>query len=533
MTDYPANVQKTTEEPISVEELIQRFRSTHGTHRYAETASLRPALDLLKETNDERATQIIYDIRLFDLMTQHDFPERFAPMMSGTQKDGLPWSYPNLDEDFPESALVYYADRIRETDNPFHRAVYADFLFSRGRLNSKDRSACCKVAALNYLEAARTYLAEGEDHAAINGYLRAMDLALTFNRLDLIKASVEATVEAIKHLVATGRPRWTLEMLTFLAPRSAKLSPYFDTAIISQSIAEAIRFYRENEQDAWHIERSFLGVSAEFHKAQKDGSGFAACRLRIAETFVEEADWKRTHYPNGDMVAAHFYDEAIQALSGIEGTRERVEALKVQMMDCNREAKKHYTTFSHEIKFAPDEVERLQQHVDWYGKLTVAQAMAHASINPNILPTWERAEELADQVLRDSIIHQLFSTQVMDGDLKVKTVSEDKDRREYQIVSVHREAMPIGVEELLRDSGFIGETHIHLIVHGVRAYLADEHISALHVLVFQVEGVLRDLLTATGRATFSQETQGEYRHYTLATLLRAGFKTCRRDVMLK
>ena len=79
--------------------------------------------------------------------------------------------------------------------------------------------------------------------------------------------------------------------------------------------------------------------------------------------------------------------------------------------------------------------------------------------------------------------------------------------------------MPNGVEELLRASGFIGETHVHLIVHGVRAYLADDHVSALHVLVFQVEGVLRDLLTATGRATFSQEAQGEYRHYTLATLL--------------
>ena len=168
--------------------------------------------------------------------------------------------------------------------------------------------------------------------------------------------------------------------------------------------------------------------------------------------------------------------------------------------------------------------------------------MAHASINPNILPTWERAEELADQVLKDSIMHQLFSTQVMDGDLKVKTVSEDNERRQYQIVtsllsnlrftsqlllspimrkiaSVHVDAVLIGVEELLRDSGFIGETHIHLIAHGVRAYLADDHISALHVLVFQVEGVLRDLLTATGRATFSQEKQVEYRHCTLATLL--------------
>ena len=435
MTNYPANVQKTTEEPISVEELVRCFRSTHGTHRYAETATLSPALDLLKETNDERATLMIYDVRLFDLTMQHDSAERFAPMWSRMQKDGSLWTYPNLDDDFPEAALSYYANRIRETENPFHRAVYADFLFTHGKLNSEDRSACCEVAALDYLEVARTYLAEGEDHAAIDGFLRAMDLALTFNRPDLIKVSVGATADAIKHLVATGRPRWTLELLTFLAPRSAKLSPYFDTGIVSQSVAEAIRFYRENEQDAWHIERCFLGVSAEFHKAQKDGSGFATCRLRIAETFAEEADWKRTHYPNGDMVAAHFYDEAIQALSGIEGTRERVEALKVQMMDCNREAKKHYTTFSHEITFAPDEVERLQQHVDWYGKLPVAQAMAHASINPNILPTWKRAEELADQVLRGSVFHQFCSTQVMDGDLKVKTVSEDKERRQYQIVT--------------------------------------------------------------------------------------------------
>ena len=150
---------------------------------------------------------------------------------------------------------------------------------------------------------------------------------------------------------------------------------------------------------------------------------------------------------------------------------------------------------------------------------------------------------MADQVLKDSIIHQLFSTQVMVGDLKVRTVSEDAERRQYQVISsflsnlhfssqlllspimskiasVHGEAVADGAEELLRDSGYIEETHIRLIVHGVRAYLAGDYVSALHVLVFQVEGVLRDLLAATGRATFSQEAQGEYRHYTLATILK-------------
>ena len=273
-------------EAVSAEELVRRFRSTHGIHGYAETASLRPAFDLLKETDEALAAQVLYDIRLFDLMTQHDSPERFAPMMSGTQRDGSPWSYPDLASDFPDAALAYYADRFREEDNPFHRAVYADFLFCHGKLGAKDRSACCEVAVRNYLEAARTYMAEGEDHAAIDGFLRAMDLALTFNRSDLIRPSVEATVEAVEHLMSTDRPRWTLELLTFLAPRSAKLASYFNVAMILQTVDEATHFYRENEQDSWHIERQFLGVSTEFNKAQKDAAGLAQSPPRLVRAFV-------------------------------------------------------------------------------------------------------------------------------------------------------------------------------------------------------------------------------------------------------
>ena len=63
-------------------------------------------------------------------------------------------------------------------------------------------------------------------------------------------------------------------------------------------------------------------------RTQETDSSRKASRLRIAETYVSEANWKHPDYPNGDMIAVHFYDEAIQAFSGIEGTGKRVNVLK-------------------------------------------------------------------------------------------------------------------------------------------------------------------------------------------------------------
>ncbi len=60
-----------------------------------------------------------------------------------------------------------------------------------------------------------------------------------------------------------------------------------------------------------------------------------------------------------------------------------------------------------------------------------------------------------------------------------------------------------GIETCLHESGLFSEKRIALIKNGVASYLRGDYITAVHVLVFQVEGVLRDLVGALGLPTFT------------------------------
>ena len=61
----------------------------------------------------------------------------------------------------------------------------------------------------------------------------------------------------------------------------------------------------------------------------------------------------------------------------------------------------------------------------------------------------------------------------------------------------------MGIETCLHESSLFSEKRIIIIKNGFEAYLRGDYIAAVHVLVFQVEGVLRDLLGALCLPTFT------------------------------
>jgi len=72
--------------------------------------------------------------------------------------------------------------------------------------------------------------------------------------------------------------------------------------------------------------------------------------------------------------------------------------------------------------------------------------------------------------------------------------------------------------QYLSSSGIINNERIEIIKYGLRAYKDKEYVASIHILVFQIEGILRDLLGKMGLPTFSYRSN-EMRERMLSDIL--------------
>ena len=72
--------------------------------------------------------------------------------------------------------------------------------------------------------------------------------------------------------------------------------------------------------------------------------------------------------------------------------------------------------------------------------------------------------------------------------------------------------------QYLSSSRIIGDERIEIIKHGLRAFKGKEYLASIHILVFQIEGVLRDLLGKLDLPTFSYRNN-EMRERMLSDIL--------------
>ena len=130
--------------------------------------------------------------------------------------------------------------------------------------------------------------------------------------------------------------------------------------------------------DDKHMERPFLEVAADTYDKLGDAAQAKAMRLRAAESYVEEAEWKRTNYPNGDGVAASFYEQAMKAYMALGDQQKRVEELKVKVRECNKAAQSEYTRFSQPVEIPREPIDR---HLALYADADLLPALRTIGID--------------------------------------------------------------------------------------------------------------------------------------------------------
>ena len=217
---------------------------------------------------------------------------------------------------------------------------------------------------------------------------------------------------------------------------------------------------------------------------------------------------------------------------------EKVTELKTKIQEANEAAlKTEYKTISTEVMIPR---QKINEYLKMYEGLETTVVFQIISIDESLIPSYKMSKEEAIEQATKFVMQHIFPVAIMKGSICVKHISEEDDKLEYstirnfqmnyrittnmllsEIFALLEKEHPQYVESLshyLSSSGIIDDKRIEIIKHGLRAFEEKEYLASIHILVFQIEGILRELLGKLGLPTFSYRNN-EMRERMLSDIL--------------
>jgi len=511
-----------------INDLIRQFElSTASAFSYADTRPLYRIHNAKAMSEASRAAEIKFDILLFDLKPSLDADGRFKPLWGPS--DGAPGVYPDITRDFPDEALTYYAGRLADPSvNVAHRAYYADFLFESNRWRKTPRLRLVHDAIESYLKVSEEAEHTAEWDAAIDSTCRALALSARTNQRALLSQSVGRCADVIRNLENLQermRFRRIYRVVRSLLDSWTKVRTLTDGKELAQIIDRAETVLGADKVEMFAMQRSFLDLRVDLARQEGDHGTAGDYRRRHAETFVAEAEYKATHYgAAGNAAAAIAYEHALQAYVQLGNQPHIVERLKTKLRE------HHYLASQqqHARIIVPIELdqESAKSWVAAYAKMAIEDAFAQLTHDPILTPKYETERQRAAERMKDmGGLEDLFSTEVVNEDsiLKHVTTNEEKlDLYTVQNMVFHTQLSAIeflgpildmlrrqhpefleGFLRLLRKSVVFSTERVAFVHAALNAYLNLDFVSAVTLMVFQIEGALRDLLGLLGQETFT------------------------------
>lgn len=430
----------------------------------------------------------------------------FGPAMSGTTEDGKPWGWPDLtelNEDDWDVIRSTVADSVPEV-----AARCADLVWE-----DKHEFPMAVAAFENYLASADLYFERDWVSELTDALGRAGALAGYARRDDWAEQVVAKTWVLIERAEADGNTRAAKHILDVLLEGKGKLAEHVDfDAVLKRSMALYEAAVAEGE-DLYIQQRYLEQAHAAAKTAGNEGAEAATARALVECLKKQAAEREAT---GSAMVAASFIEEALTWCEAARIGAGETDVLRVELQRLYAASGDEAQTFSHQGEVPREEVDKL---IDPYRGHSSADILGFLTQDPRLLMSEAKAFAEGQQRLSESLT-SIFSMNIFHGDFKVRQLNTDEEKLEHaalQAASLTHQIMalmvlgpvfdlleeqdsnwPEAVHDFFADAPWLKPWRLTLMDVAIERMRAEDYVSALHILVFWVEGCLRDLLAAGG-----------------------------------
>jgi len=462
---------------------------------------------LFEAGNSGVAQEARWDVLLFGLFPRrHDlYPQRYLGPMA-TFSDGAMAPDPRA---FPPEAVEYFRRRADSVRNPVLRARYADFLW-----DETGEHQFARQAATAHVECVQVYLSGEQAHHGMESLRRALELSAALSDKELLGRTREYVVQTVERMVAVrGQVElaWGLEGIHALL-QSRRWRDRKMLARLVEAARQGTQFCRETE--GLHLERSFLEAEAALLSRLGDAEGAQHARAERAASFEREGDSQS----DSGLIAAHCYQQAAQAYSDIGMAPSHLNRLKLKIDDAYGRAGAEMGTIQWEVTIDFGEFDKSLEGLKQVACPGCVMALA---ADESLIPDWEESKRLSKEIGQKHPLQQIIPRDTLRGRRRVARASTDDELREeaalrqYSIDLGLRQAYLSRAFTILRRDAHLSEDNItavlsecplvgdrlDILARGVERYFAGDWISCIHVLVPQIEQILRNLLQALGLPT--------------------------------
>ncbi|MFZ1496681.1 MAG: DUF4209 domain-containing protein [Saprospiraceae bacterium] len=429
-----------------------------------------------------------------------------------------------------DSKVEYIKKRIETTKSLILKAKYCDIIYE---LN-KQECEIGKSAVHSYIEVSEIYFDQNLDFEFVDSIKRALSLSLFLKKKELIDLSYKAHVDKIKTLLDQARYNGFKKVIISLVRNEKKLKDYnLDYELFEKYIEEIIAREKSPSQSTYSLHRVFLNLLLLFPPIKKDLVKSMTIRSRIGKAFEQEGDY--VGQTRSQMVAAHIYEDSLQVHISIGSDKLVIESLKKKIRESNKKASKEYGKVPIGFSVHAD----IDKNIGKYRDKTEIEIFDILSLDPDMIPDYKLILEKMSELYPYPLM--IFNKFIMRGTIKFKSISNVDEMIEndvfmklfmiseflssdlldkvFETVKLKYPSYTTGLIRKISSSDLIKENRHELLKHGILLYSNEDYVSSMHILVFQIEGILRDILYQIDGEDF-QYKNNEMRELTMGTIIK-------------
>jgi hypothetical protein len=528
------------------------------------SASFGSCLDEWKSSHPQKPypPQVMWELTALDAMadTRHDRKPNepyFKPVLELVNRDTNPPTleiYPDVKGTLSDdNAVIYYQARCNETKNPIRKARYADLLWEALHVKRDRRAYSYAIQAGNaYLDQVSLYFEQerGLIHLT-NNFQRVAEISVVLNTRDLALKVVQTISDLLSSLLENEEYHYISEFfktLEFIAKKFPdSVSSQYWQQVREICYNAIVKLEVQKPLNDLLVQAMVQGMIISSVRLGDDAIAWEY-RVRVAEINENEAKARESGegVTNGSLVSLKFIQDALhdyQDLVSIAPNEKeksrmsrKVEEMKREIRRLIRQSENEMKTISVSVEVPKEKVEQFIKPLLEANSIDVLPMLSsYPDLTPNIDELREQAKHMGEEAPLTSI---LGKTQIRDGRIIDQTPPfSNEDALSTQLgfwFQSHAQLLDIifyrlkGTRQITRDSllthlqtwEFVDERDLPFLEKGINHYFADDHVSALHLLVPRIEHMLKSTFEQTGVPSVAVPNERQIREQTFGDFLR-------------
>ena len=452
----------------------------------------------------------------------------FGPMMVWVGDDGKANESPSISS-ITEEIMEYWISRSETTPNPMLKARYCGLIWDLSKATvDKNPDYTIAVKYVNaLLEITDKDLCKHPSEA-IGKIIRAYKVASGINNISLINRCIESAINLEDRIAEDNKAGlWGFCFDLFVLNKSKYLAEVQQQKLVDDLESRLLRISKD--QSPWGCESAGIRLASYYRsKGKKEevnrvigivGKNFEDACNSLAP--MQASSWLQ--HVHDIYISFNMKDDAERATKKITEVGPRV----VDSMQ----------TFSHSVEIPK---EQLDSYLDSMTEGGLENTLIR--IGAQFIPKKDQVEEQVLESAKNYPLTNLFSKTLQDHKGRpIATIGSVEDDLEGRIIHqlssnlntnafflshALKKALDVynikvqDLTDFVFESPIFEDTKKDIINAGLQAYLNQDYISAIHILVPQTEAAIRSLVELAGGATLRRNRQGGLQLRTFDDLLR-------------